>query len=113
MKCFGEQKESYDLKIEGDVATNPIWCNHCGYNLDLDDIPISVDLKNELIGWGTRYGKWIDWDKDILVLNGIELEEEHNKQGEKLTEEVKKELGDKYKISFSPSTSAKSYANKY
>lgn len=110
---MGEQKETYDLKIEGDVATDPIWCNQCGCNLDLDDIPISDDLKRELIGWVTRYGKWIDWDKDILVPNGIELEEEHNKQGAKLTEEVKKELGDKYKIRFFPSTSAKSYANKY
>jgi len=49
MKCFGEPKKTYDLKIEGDVATDPIWCNQCGCNLDLDDIPISDDLKRELM----------------------------------------------------------------
>ena len=38
------------------------------------------------------YGTWIDWEKDKIVPNGIELEAEHNQQGEKLTEKVKKKL---------------------
>jgi hypothetical protein len=111
MQCFCEGKETYELKIEADVVADPIWCNRCGCNLDLEDIPISNELKRELMEWAARYGEWIDWEKDELLPNGIEFEEEHNKQGAKLTEKVKKELGGKYKIKFSPSTSARLYAS--
>lgn len=61
--------------------------------------------------WLNKYGEQIDWDKDKLIPNGIEMEEEHNKQGAKLTEKVKKELRGKYRIKFSTSTMARGYAN--
>lgn len=112
MECLCEQKETYELKVEGDVGADPIWCNQCGCNLDIDDLPISDTLTNELIEWVNRYGEWIDWDEDKLLPNGIELEEEHNKQGLTLTEEAEKELEGKYRIKFSPSTMARMYANK-
>jgi hypothetical protein len=109
MECFCEQKETYELKIEGDVGADPIWCNQCSCNLDIEDIPISNELKLELMEWVTRYGEWIDWDHDKLLSNGIELEEEHNKQGLNLTEKIKKELEGKYRIEFSPASMARSY----
>jgi transcription elongation factor Elf1 len=112
MECFCEQKETYELKVEGDVGADPIWCNQCGCNLDIDDLPISDTLTNELIEWVNRYGEWIDWDEDKLLPNGIELEEEHNKQGLTLTEKTKKELEGKYRIKFSPSTMARMYAHR-
>ncbi len=34
MHCFCEQKETYELKVEGDVGADPIWCNQCGCNFD-------------------------------------------------------------------------------
>ena len=37
------------------------------------------------------------------------MEEEHNKQGAKLSEKVKNELKEKYRIKFSPSSMARSY----
>jgi hypothetical protein len=109
MKCFCEQKETYNLKIEGDVGADPIWCNKCGCNLDFEEVPISNELKDQLMGWIMKYGDWIDWSKDKLVPNGVELEEEHNKIGRELTKKVKKELGEKYVIEFSPATMAESY----
>ena len=112
MHCFCEQKETYELKIEGDVGTDPVWCHQCSCNFDLEDIPISNELKSELMEWGTQYGEWIDWDTDKLIPNGIEMEEEHNKQGAKLSEKVMNELKEKYRIKFSPSSMARSYANK-
>nr|WP_047155484.1 hypothetical protein [Aneurinibacillus tyrosinisolvens] len=112
MQCFCEEKETHELKIEGDVGADPIWCNQCGCNLDLDEIPISNELKGELMEWVINYGKWIDWDNDKLLLNGIKLEEEHNKIGAELIVKIKEELGEKYKIRFSPSTIARHYANK-
>ncbi|MEW5548939.1 hypothetical protein ABGT22_02995 [Peribacillus frigoritolerans] len=62
MECFCEQKETYELKVEGDVGADPIWCNQCSCNLDIG--PISDTLTNELIEWVNRYGEWIDWDED-------------------------------------------------
>ncbi|XQY92455.1 hypothetical protein ACNRWW_03145 [Metabacillus sp. HB246100] len=55
-------------------------------------------------------GEWINWSKDTLRPNGIELENEYNKLGQHLTEKVKIELGPNYKVRFSPSSSARMYA---
>jgi hypothetical protein len=40
MECHCEQKETSELKVEGDVGADPIWCNQCGCNLEIEDIPI-------------------------------------------------------------------------
>lgn len=112
MKCFCEQQEAYKLKVEGDVGADPIWCNQCGCNVDLEDIPISIELKKELSEWAIKYGEWIDWDLDQIIENGVEKEEEHNRQGAYLTGKVKLELRGKYKIKFSPSSMGRAYANK-
>lgn len=112
MQCFCEQKETYHLKVEADVGADPIWCQHCQCNLDIDDIPISLVLKSELIEWVEKYGTWIDWDNDKIVPNGVKLEEEHNEQGVTLTKQVQKALKGQYNVSFSPSTFARRYDNK-
>lgn len=104
--------ETYDLKVEADIGADAIWCNKCFSNFEIAYIPISIELKSKLMQWISTYGEWIDWDNDGIHPNGIELEEEHNKQGLKLTEKVKKELEGKYKVTFSPSTFAKTQANK-
>ncbi|MTT30426.1 hypothetical protein GMB86_00165 [Terrilactibacillus sp. BCM23-1] len=110
MNCFCGNRETNDLKIEGDVGADPIWCNKCGCNLDIEDIPISDVLAEELVSWAMKYGEWIDWDKDKLLPNGIELEDEFNQIGVALTEKVKQELGHKYKVKYSLSTSARYYS---
>ncbi|WP_235860238.1 hypothetical protein [Rossellomorea aquimaris] len=111
MHCFCQQKEIWELKLEGDVGADPIWCNRCGCNFDLEDLPITSELKNEVREWASVYGEWIDWDKDILIPNGIEMEEKHNIQGAVLTEKIKVELRGKYKVKFSFSTLARHYTN--
>lgn len=110
MKCFCDSGATKELKIEGDVGADPVWCNRCGCNLNIEDIPISHELAEELSSWVMKYGEWIDWDKDRLLLNGIALEDEFNQEGIALTEKVRKELGDKYKIRYSLSTSARGYS---
>ncbi|WP_191561261.1 hypothetical protein [Metabacillus idriensis] len=110
MRCFCEHNETNDLKIEADIVTDPIWCNQCGSNFDIEEAPISDELKDELMRWVMMYGEWIDWDKDTLRHDGIELENTHNKLGEQLTEKVKKELDTKYKVTFFPSSTARLYA---
>lgn len=109
MECFCEKK-SYELKVEGDMGADPIWCNRCGYNLDIVDIPISNELKRQLLEWQNIYGEWIDWDNEKLLPNGIEKEKEHNKRGVSLTDKIKSELVGEYKITFSASTMTGNYA---
>ncbi|WP_096200169.1 hypothetical protein [Bacillus sp. FJAT-45350] len=111
MRCFCEHKGSNNLKVEGDVGADPLWCNKCGCNFDLEEVPVSADLKDQLIRWAMMYGEWIDWSIDRLLPNGVELEDKHNEIGHQLTEEIRKELSIKYKVRFSPSTSARSYSN--
>ncbi|MEC2074036.1 hypothetical protein [Alkalihalophilus marmarensis] len=112
MNCSCDQNDTSNLKVEGDVGADPIWCDLCDHNLDIEEISLSNELKNDLMNWAATYGEWIDWDVDRLIPNGVEMEEEHNKQGEKLTVKIKEELKGKYRIRFSRSTMARSYANK-
>ncbi|TRM12005.1 hypothetical protein FH966_10075 [Lentibacillus cibarius] len=110
MRCFCENGEIVDLKVEGDFGADPLWCNQCSCNLDIEEVPISEGLKEELIRWSMQYGEWIDWSKETLLPDGMEMEKEHNKLGQQLTQKVKMELSTKYKVSFSPSSSARMYA---
>lgn len=110
MECCCEQNNTDELKIEGDLSSDPFWCSRCGCNLDIDEISLSAELKEELSEWMANYGSWINWNTDKLVPNGIALEDKHNKQGVKLAAKAKKELAGKYKIRFLPSTSARMYA---
>jgi hypothetical protein len=48
MNCLCEE-ESYDLILEADIGADPVWCKKCGCNLDIDEIPISQELKDELV----------------------------------------------------------------
>ncbi|GAF63353.1 PTS system transporter subunit IIB [Bacillus sp. TS-2] len=111
MNCFCDAEITYLLKVEADVGAEPIWCQQCGCNLDLDDITISSPLKRELMCWAQEYGEWIDWNRDTLLPNGVEMEDKHNKQGKFMTEKLKKELAGRYQITFSSSTMARAYAS--
>ncbi|AXI00956.1 hypothetical protein DV702_15305 [Sporosarcina sp. PTS2304] len=113
MKCnFCKKEVTFNLKVEGDVGADAIWCDECYCNLDIYDMPISNSLKKQLTTWTQQYGEWMDWSKDMLCSNGVQMEEEHNKIGESLTVKVRNELGDEYKVRFSPSSSTRMYANR-
>ncbi len=94
------------------MGADPLWCNQCGCSLDLEETTISDELQDDLMRWAMKYGDWIDWNKDKLLPTGIELKEEHKKQGLELTEKVKNELKGNYIAKFSSSTTARSYASK-
>ncbi|MBH0166664.1 hypothetical protein IHV12_17220 [Fictibacillus sp. 7GRE50] len=112
MECCCENMNIYELKLEADVDTDPVWCNRCGCNLELDELPISLELKEKLRDWAIQYGEWIDWDNDKLRENGLELEKEHNQMGQSLSSKIQKELKGTYTVLFSPSHSAIHYMNK-
>lgn len=110
--CNCEQQACYVVKVEADVGADPLWCQRCGYNLDIDQFTLSMELKKELMKWAQKYGEWIDWNADKFVENRVKREEEHNTQGEILTERVKVELGGAYRVVFLPSSMESSYEEK-
>ncbi|MFF2596799.1 hypothetical protein ACFVSZ_25900 [Priestia megaterium] len=94
---FNQEKCKHNTyKLEADFSADPIWCNNCGENLDLEE-------------WTDDYGNWIDFDTDSLRENGMETETEYNRKGQQLFEEVKKQLGTDYPIVFVPSKSGELY----
>lgn len=113
MHCFcdDEQEEIKYLKIEGDFGADAIWCDDCGSNLEIEDVTISNSLKEKLHQWALAFGEWIDLEQGRLFENGLQMETAHNELGEALAEEVQRELGEMYKVSFSPSTSARLYGS--
>ncbi|MEH7292232.1 hypothetical protein ABEP18_24910 [Priestia megaterium] len=107
---FNKKKCKHNTyKLEADFSADPIWCNDCGENLDLEKFPLSENLKGELEEWIDDYGNWIDFDTDSLRENGIEMETEYNQKGLQLFGQVKKQLGIDYPIVFVPSKSGELY----
>ena len=111
MNCCCDSGITNDLKIEGDVGADPIWCNRCGCNLDIEDVPVSNELAEELSDWAKSYGTWIDWEQDKLLPHGNQLEKEFNQRGYFLTGKVKQEFSRNYKITFIPSASTGIYSH--
>lgn len=37
--CCGCRK-SYDIKVEGDIGADAIWCNKCFANFNIEDVSI-------------------------------------------------------------------------
>jgi hypothetical protein len=97
MECFCKEK-SYDLRLETDFSADPIWCDRCGCNLDLDDIPISDELRDILRAWASNYEKLA---RDEIKREDIrKFEQQHNYYGIQLVKKVQQELGDEYTITY-------------
>ena len=58
--------ETKYLQVEADIGADPIWCKRCYCNFDIEDVPISTELKSELVAWVMKYGEWIDWGNDRI-----------------------------------------------
>ncbi|WP_409299395.1 hypothetical protein V1498_20480 [Peribacillus sp. SCS-26] len=76
------------IKVEADYDAEPLWCHTCGWNLDIDEFPLSETIKDELFEWQQHYG--------VIPIK------EHNVIGLNLTEKVKEELGSDYTVVFIP-----------
>ena len=87
-------KFTNSYKFEADFSADPIWCNICGGNLEIEEFPLSDKLQKELLEWVSEYGKWIDLETDLLKENGLKLQEKHNEKGLRLFQKVKKQLGE-------------------
>ena len=88
-----------EIKIEGDYGADALWCDVCGYNLDLAEIKISPSLKEAFYDWAHAYGEWMDWDTEMLKADAHEDVARHNETGHTLMKALQKELPD-YEIFF-------------
>ncbi|MFS0783168.1 hypothetical protein [Bacillus sp. 1P06AnD] len=109
MDCMCDNQDIHELKLEADISADPVWCDRCGCNLELEDMPISAELKKELLEWGISYGEWIDWDKDRFKDGGEQSENDHNAEGSRLLRKIQAELPANFTIAFSPSQMAEVY----
>ncbi len=85
--------------LEADYGADAIWCRECKCNLDIEDIPLSQKLKEDLQDWVMNYSKSVLDESEFLY----EVAQQHNINGLKLLERVQKELCVKYKISYKSS----------
>ncbi|KAB8137831.1 hypothetical protein F9U64_07810 [Gracilibacillus oryzae] len=99
------------IKLEADIGADPLWCFHCGINLDLEDFPISDRLKKELMAWTLGYGEWIDWDNDRLLQGAVEKEKQFNLLGEEFLYKLKTELSLNMEIAYSRANTVDLYQN--
>ena len=109
MECLCRNQNTKAIKIEADVGADPVWCNICGCNLELENLPISNELSEQLSKWVTHYGQWLDFEREQLFEGGEELELVHNHLGERLAEKLERELDDSYDIQYVKTTSSLVY----
>ncbi|KOO48689.1 hypothetical protein [Viridibacillus arvi] len=102
MKCNCNSQISNNLIVEADF-TDPIWCGKCRANFEIEEFDLSINLLDSFSSWSENYGEWIDWDTDKRLPNADELISKFNKEGLRLTEQLRDELGESYTITFSPS----------
>ena len=102
MHCEHCNKSLITLIIEGDFGADPIWCGHCLANLELEELPVSEALLNELTTWMCAFGEWIDIENDSFIDGTEHLAEAHDKQGALLAQKISAELGTGVTVKFSP-----------
>lgn len=102
MKC--KCKQITKITLEADFGSDPIWCSVCGYNLDLEELEISEELRQAIFIWENQFGEWLDLETDELEEDKQPLEEAFNLRGQELLMQLQKQLGHQYEFTFEPST---------
>jgi hypothetical protein len=88
-------------KVEADFA-DPIWCAECNWNIDIDDLPISEELKKDFVKWEVEYQKEMSLLKEQESEHFQEFVSKHNDEGRRLAERLIRELGENISITFVP-----------
>ena len=99
MDCYCKIKTN-SLRIEADLVPDSTWCDDCDCNIDMEELPLSEILINNLYSWTYEYGKWRDKDTEKLVENSFGILKQYNNRGLELTERVRQELGDTYTVRY-------------
>ncbi|WLR42064.1 hypothetical protein LC087_15010 [Bacillus carboniphilus] len=91
LECGCIYGKTTSLRIEVDVA-DPIWCDKCSYNLEMEELPLSNQLTSEINDWVALYEQSVDWESDSQMWFDDKLAEKINQKGIEITKRVKKEL---------------------
>lgn len=93
------------LRLTNEYLAGPIFCpdpEGMGH-IDVEDLPISMELKRAISDWDNEYQE--TFDDDYPPDSGFtspDLEAAHKKQGVDLAKRLKKELGENYSIEYRP-----------
>lgn len=86
--------------VEAETHADPVWCGKCTANLDLDEFPISEELKQNLTNWNDEFHKHLI----MHDFNGVtsSFAKKLNQEGEKWTNKLKEELPTSYTVQYRP-----------
>lgn len=89
------------IKLMADYECSPLW-HACGEevgDIDLNDLPISTSLKNQLWSWADVYDRTLNWDDPATsgFKNADEVEA-FTADGIKLADQLRVELGADFSV---------------
>ncbi|MFC4860098.1 hypothetical protein SA496_24265 [Pseudomonas sp. JS3066] len=93
------------FRMAREYLAGPIFCPEpdCMGPIDVDDLPLSLELKAEITTWDSDYQA--TFNSDYPPDSGFgapEMELRHIAEGQKLAKEIQKELGADYAVEYYP-----------
>ena len=89
------------IKLMADYHCNPLWDATAGAigNIDPDQLPLSKSLRQALRQWAEEYDETLNIsDPASSGFSSIDAEIQFKKKGSELGEQLKKELGDSFRV---------------
>ncbi|WP_312381746.1 hypothetical protein [Stutzerimonas balearica] len=93
------------LRLASEYLAGPIFCSEPDAmgHIDVDDLPLSQELKSEITVWDSEYQA--TFNSDYPPDSGFgspEVELRHIAEGQQLAEKMQQELGGEYKVDYCP-----------
>jgi len=89
------------IKLMADYHCFPLWCASPGEigNINPDELPISIELKNRLYKWANLFDETLDMDNPINSgFSNVDDKIFFKKEAYEIAKLLKDELGPKYDI---------------
>lgn len=94
-----------NLRLAKEYMADPIFrsdVDHMGH-VEIDDLPISYELKADLRSWNNEYqSTFVSDDPPSSGFESPELSEKHIEKGRTLADRLRKELGPSYNLEYHP-----------
>lgn len=91
------------LKLMPDYYCEPIWSSEPPFYIEIDTLPLSDDLKAALRSWSERFDAILNRDDPASsAFASAEESEAFTLDGKKLADELGKQLGVDYEVSYRP-----------
>lgn len=93
------------LIVGREYLADPIFCPDSQYmgHVDVNDLPISHDLKEKIQEWNDEYQATFDTDyPPDSAFKSPQLETAHIEKGSELVKRLQMELGDRYIVEYKP-----------